>query len=89
MKNNQTRGQWAGSSHLKEKREELLKAHEEFEKMLADGWQITNVRKKRPRISKPKTPREVEVAIFGGKVRMTFAEYQQRGQGLKVIMEIF
>ena len=93
MKNNQTRGQWAGSSHLKERREELLKAHEEFQKMLAEGWQITSVKKsdkpKRPRISKPKTPREVEVAIFGGKVRMTFAEYQQRGQGLKVIMEIF
>lgn len=89
MKQNRIRGEWAGSSHLKERKEELLKAHEEFEKMLADGWQVANVRKKRPRISKPKAPREVEVAIFGGKVRMTFAEYQQRGQGLKVIMEIF
>lgn len=89
MKQNRIRGEWAGSSHLKERREELLKAHEEFQKMLADGWQVTNVRKRRPRISSPKTPREVEVAIFGGKVRMTFAEYQQRGQGLKVIMEIF
>ncbi len=89
MKNHNTRSQWAGSSHLKERYDELKKAHEEFERMLADGWQVTNVRKKRPRISKPKTPREVEVAIFGGKVRMTFAEYQQRGQGLKVVMEIF
>ena len=90
MKQNKIRGEWAGSSHLKERREELLKAHEEFQKLLDSGYQITAVKKvRRPRISKPKAPREVEVAIFGGKVRMTFAEYQQRGQGLKVIMEIF
>ena len=89
MRQNRIRGEWAGSSHLKERREELLKAHKEFERMLADGWQVANVRKKRPRIQREKSPREVEVAIFGGKVRMTFAEYQQRGQGLKVIMEIF
>jgi hypothetical protein len=90
MKNNQTRGQWAGSSHLKERYDELKKAHEEFQKLLDSGFQITAAKKvKRPRIQKAKTPREVEVAIFGGKVRMTFAEYQQRGQGLKVVMEIF
>lgn len=89
MRQNRIRGEWAGSSHLKKKYDELLQAHQEFERLLADGYEITSVRKvKRPRISK-KTPREVEVAIFGGKVRMTFAEYQQRGQGLKVIMEIF
>ena len=89
MKNHNTRSQWAGCSNFHERREELLKAHEEFQKMLADGWQVTNVKKKRPRIQKPKTPKEVEVSIFGGKVRMTFAEYQQHGAGLKVLMEIF
>lgn len=89
MRQNKIRGEWAGSSHLKERYDELKKAHEEFQRMLDNGWQVANARKKRPRISKPKAPREVEVAIFGGKVRMTFAEYQQRGQGLKVIMEIF
>ena len=90
MRQNRIRGEWAGCSHLKEKYDELLQAHQEFEKLLADGYEITSVRKaKRPRISKPNTPKEVEVAIFGGKVRMTFAEYQQRGQGLKIIMEIF
>lgn len=86
---NNYRGQWAGCSNLKEKREELLKAHEEFQKLLDSGFQLKEIKAKRPRITKPKTPRAVEVAIFGGKVRMTFAEYQQRGQGLKVIMEIF
>ena len=88
MRQNRIRGEWAGCSNLKERYDELLQAHEEFQKLLDSGYEITSVRKaKRPRISK--TPREVEVAIFGGKVRMTFAEYQQRGQGLKVIMEIF
>ncbi|MBQ7429411.1 MAG: hypothetical protein IJV29_07055 [Butyrivibrio sp.] len=90
MKNHNTRSQWAGCSNFKEKYDELLQAHQKFERLLDNGYEITSVRKaKRPRISKPKTPREVEVAIFGSKVRMTFAEYQQRGQGLKVVMKIF
>lgn len=64
-----------------------LKAnHKRFQEMLANGWKVENAKIKRPRIVKP---REVEVSIFGGKVRMTFAEYQQHGQGLKVLMEIF
>lgn len=79
-----------GSSHNTERLAELKANHEELQRMLANGWEITAVKKtKRPRIQKSKTPREVEVSIFGGKVRMTFAEYQQRGQGLKVVMEIF
>lgn len=91
MRQNVHRGQWAGCSNLKEKREGLLKAHEEFQKLLDNGFKVTDVKvkHKRPRIQKPKTPRAVEVAIFGDKVRMTFAEYQERGQGFKVIMEIF
>jgi hypothetical protein len=89
MKQPNIRKEWAGCSNFQEKVKELNEAHQEFLQMIADGWQITNVRKKRPRISKPKTPRVVEVAIFGSKMRMTFAEYQQHGQGLKVIMEIF
>jgi hypothetical protein len=89
MKQPNIRKEWAGCSNFQEKVKELNEAHQEFLQMIADGWQITNVRKKRPRISKPKTPRIVEVAIFGSKMRMTFAEYQQHGQGLKVIMDIF
>ena len=58
-----------------------------------DGeWKVESVKvHKRPRIkiSKPKTPREVVVSIFGGKVKMTFAEYKQHGDGMKVLMEIF
>ena len=89
MKQSNIRGEWAGSSHLTEKKDELLKAHQEFLNMLANGWQVKETKVKRPRIKRAKTPREVEVSIFGGKVRMTFAEYQQHGSGLKVIMEIF
>ena len=89
MKNNQTRGQWAGCSNLKEKREELLKAHEEFERMLADGWQVTNVRKKRPRIQKTKTPRKVVISVLGNKTTVTYQEYLDRCQGFKIVMEIF
>lgn len=89
MKRPNIRKEWAGCSNFQEKVKELNEAHQEFLQMVADGWQVTNVRKKRPRISKPKTPRIVEVTIFGSKMRMTFAEYQQHGQGLKVTMEIF
>ena len=91
MKNNQIRGQWAGSSHLKERREELLKAHEEFERMLADGWQVTNVRKKRPRIQKSKTPRKVEVSIMNGLVKITvdYTEWQEHGSVGTIIKEIY
>ena len=79
-----------GSSHNTERLAELKANHEELQKMKADGWEITAAKKnKRPRIQKPKTPREVEVSIFGGKVRMTFQEYQEHGAGLKVLMEIF
>ena len=91
MKNNQTRGQWAGSSHLKERREELLKAHEEFERMLADGWQVINVRKKRPRIQREKTPRKVEVSIMNGLVKITvdYTEWQEHGSVGTIIKEIY
>ena len=89
MGQNKIRSQWAVCSNFKERRAELLKAHEEFQKLLDSGFEIKDVKVKRPRIQKPKTPREVEVSIFGGKVRMSFAEYQQRGKDLKVIMEIF
>lgn len=89
MGQDRTRSEWAGCSNFKERREELLKAHEEFQKMIDNGFEIKEVKKKRPRISSPKTPKAVLVSILGGKVKMTFEEYQKRGQGFRVIMEIF
>jgi hypothetical protein len=93
MKQNRFKGDWMRSSSTPN-RDERMKAHEEFQmselkKMLDEGWEITSARVKRPRIKKPKTPKEVYVSIFGGKVKMTFAEYKQHGNGMKVLMEIF
>lgn len=89
MNNKNYRSQWAGCSNFKERREELLKAHEEFEKMLADGWEVTNAKKKRPRIQKAKTPRKVVISVLGNKTTVTYQEYLNRCQGFKIIMEIF
>ena len=89
MNNRTNRSQWAGCSDFNERKKKLLEAHEEFLRLIDNGFKITEVRKKRPRIHSSKTPKEVEVAFFGGKVRMTFQEYQEHGQGLKVLMEIF
>lgn len=91
MKNHNTRSQWVGCSNFKEKRAKLLKAHEEFERMLADGWQVTNVRKKRPRIQKEKTPRKVEVSIMNGLVKITvdYTEWQAHGSVGTIIKKIY
>ena len=89
MNNKNYRSQWAGCSNFKERREELLKAHEEFERMLADGWQVTKAKKKRPRIQKAKTPRKVVISVLGNKTTVTYQEYLNRCQGFKIVMEIF
>ena len=89
MEQDRTRSEWAGCSNFKERCEELRKAHEEFQRLLDNGFEIKEVKKKRPRISSPKTPKAVLVSILDGKVKMTFEEYQKRGQGFRVIMEIF
>ena len=89
MNNKNYRSQWVGCSNFKERREELLKAHEEFERMLADGWQVTNAKKKRPRIQKAKTPRKVVISVLGNKTTVTYQEYLNRCQGFKIVMEIF
>ena len=54
-----------------------------LEKLINEGYRITGCAKR------TKTPKEVVVSVFGGKVRMTFTEYQRRGKDLKVLMEIF
>lgn len=89
MKQNRINGIRVGSSDHTGRMKELRDNHRQFQEMLANGWRIESIRTKRPRITKPKTPKEVFVSIFGGKVKMTFAEYKQHGDGLKVLMEIF
>lgn len=88
---NTFRGVRVGSSDPN-RLKELRKAHEEFQKMLADGWQITSVKKvKRPRIQKEKTPRKVEVSIMNGlvKVIVDFTEWQAHGSIGRIIKEIY
>ena len=90
MKQYQFTGEWAGCSNLNEKRQELLKAHEEFQKMLDNGYQIKEARVKRPRIKKETQPRQVVVTLGGTwTVKMTLEEYKQRGEGLKIVMKIY
>lgn len=54
-----------------------------LENLINEGYKIVGSTKR------TKTPKEVVVSVFGGKVKMTFTEYQQKGQGLTVLMEIF
>ena len=90
MKQNVYRGEWAGCSDLTERRKELTKAHEEFQKMLDNGYQIKEARVKRPRIKKDKQPRQVVVTLGGEwTVKLSFEEYQKRGDGLKIVMKIY
>ena len=90
MKNHNTRSQWAGCSNFKERRAELLKAHEEFQKLLGSGFQITAAKKvKRPRIQKAQQPKYVVTLVFGKELKMTIEEYNTRGQGFKKVREIY
>jgi len=90
MKNSQVRSQWAGCSNFKERREELLKAHEEFQKLLDSGYEITAAKKvKRPRIKRTPQPKYVVTLVFGRELKMTIEEYNTRGQGFKKVREIY
>lgn len=89
MKNHNTRSQWAGCSNFKERRAELLKAHEEFQKLLDSGYEITAVKRKRPRIQKTQQPKYVVTLVFGKELKMTIEEFNTRGQGFKKVREIY
>ena len=73
MKQRIYKGEWAGCSNFHERREELLKAHEEFKKMIDDGYTISKVTKpKRQRIKKDNFK---IVMVFGKPMRLTIEEY--------------
>jgi hypothetical protein len=84
MRNNSIRGEWAGCSHLKEKRNELLKAHQEFVDMLANGWHVDDVKvkHKRPRIKREKF--KVIITCFGS-MKITIEEYNQYCRDFKTV----
>lgn len=90
MKQNVYRGEWAGCSDLADRKKELAKAHEEFQRMLDNGYQIKEARVKRPRIKKETQPKQVVVTLGGNwTVKLSFEEYQKRGDGLKIVMKIY
>ena len=90
MRQNKIRGEWAGCSNFKERREELIKAHEEFKKLLDSGYEITAVKRvRRPRIQKTQQPKYVVTLVFGRELKMTIEEYNTRGQGFKKVREIY
>lgn len=71
-----------GSSYVSH-RERCSNNIRKLERLINEGYKIVGSSKR------TQTPKEVVVNVFGGKVKMTFTEYQQRGNGLKVLMEIF
>lgn len=79
-----------GSSNHEERMKELRENHEQFQKMLADGWKVTEAKVKRPRHKVIKQPKEVVVTLGGSwTLKMSFHDYQQRGEGLKIVMRIY
>ena len=92
MRQNKIRGEWVGCSNFKERREELIKAHEEFQKLLDGGYEITTVKRgKRPRIQREKAPRKVEVSIMNGLVKITvdYTEWQAHGSVGTIVKKIY
>ena len=90
MKQNVYRGEWAGCSDLTDRMKELTKAHEEFQRMIDNGYQLKDVKVKRPRIKKETQHKQVVVTLGGNwTVKLSFEEYQKRGDGLKIVMKIY
>lgn len=90
MKQNKFKGEWVRSSSTP-KRDERLKAHEEFEasdlkKMLDNGWQITAVKKsKRPRIHKEPTPKRIKVQAGFITITVEYADWVAHGSVGRII----
>ena len=85
MKQN-IKGEWVRSSSTP-KRDERLKAHEEFEasdlkKMLDDGWQVKAIKPKRPRIKKESF--KVIITCFGP-MKITIEEYNEHCRDFKTL----
>ena len=92
MKQPNIRKEWAGCSNFQERRQELLEAHKEFQKLLDSGYEITAVKKiRRPRIQREKTPRKVEVSIMDGLIRVivNFTEWKEHGSVGTIIKKIY
>ena len=70
-----------GSSHNTERLAELKANRERLQEMLASGWQVKEVKVKRPRIKKEPKPRKLVIAISGweslGTITVSFEDYER------------
>ena len=91
MKQNNIRGEWAGSSHLTEKKEELLKAHQEFLDMLANGYQIVGAKKKsrRSRIHREPTPKRIKVQAGFITIVVEYTDWKAKGSVGKIVEKYY
>ena len=93
MKQNNIRGEWVRSSSTP-KRDERLKAHEEFEasdlkKMLDNGWQITAIKSRRPRIHKEPTPKRIKVQAGFITITVEYTDWKANGSVGKIVEKYY
>lgn len=73
MKQKSIKAERVYSSDYKRRIQELKNSHEEFLRMVEEGWQIESVtRRRRPRIKKENFK---IVMVFGKPMRLTIQEY--------------
>ena len=89
MKQVRPRGIRVGSSDPN-RLNDLKENHKLFEEMRDNGWEITSTRVRRPRIKNAVQPKAVVVTLGGEwTVTLSYADYQKRGDGLKIVMKIY
>ena len=87
--NQNIKGEWVRSSSTPS-RAERLKAHEEFQmselkKMLDEGWEITAIKKARPRIHKEPTPKRIKVQAGPFTVIVEYTDWVANGSVGRII----
>lgn len=75
-----------GSSHNRERLEELKSNHEseELKTLIKDGFKVVNTRVKRPRIQNKKEKFKVIITCFGP-MKVTIEEFNERCKDFKTI----
>lgn len=88
--------QWAGCSDLPERAKTLNEKHKEFElsslkKKIEEGYTVTQVKKRRPRIYHGPEPRMMAVKVFGKETVVSIAVYKKyyEPEGFKKIRIIY
>ena len=94
MKEKKVKSKWVGCSDYEKRRKELLKAHEEFQKMIADGWHIAEAKKKRPRIPKSEIslePKAIVTIVLGNEITINIKDFKSHYEkyGYRVIRKIY